>query len=117
MTKRRLPIGIQTFGKIRDQNCYYVERTPFIKALVDGGSHYFLSRLRRFGKRLFSGLNNVYLFEFKVLEMATEGAAMAQLKAKGYADKYRALGEPIHLIAVEFSKKERNILAFDTQIA
>ena len=32
---------------------------------------------------------NVYLFEFKVVEMAGEGAAMAQLKARRYADKYR----------------------------
>ena len=36
--------------------------------------------------------DNVYLFEFKVVEMAPDGAAMAQLKEKRYADKYRALG-------------------------
>ncbi len=44
MTKRRLPIGIQTLRKIREQNCCYVDKTPFIEALVDGGSRYFLSR-------------------------------------------------------------------------
>ena len=60
---------------------------------------------------LFGG--HVYLFEFKVVEMAPEGAAMAQLKAKGYADKSRALGQPIHLIAVEFSKDARNVVAFE----
>ena len=32
---------------------------------------------------------NVYLFELKVVEMAGEGAAMAQLKERGYAEKYR----------------------------
>ena len=62
---------------------------------------------------LFNG--NVYLFEFKVVEMTPEGAAMAQLKERGYADKYRALGQPIHLIGVEFSKDERNIVAFDVE--
>ena len=36
--------------------------------------------------------DNVYLFELKVMELAPEGAAMAQLKAKGYADKYRDRG-------------------------
>ena len=56
---------------------------------------------------------NIYLFEFKVVEMASEGAAMAQLKEKGYADKYRGLDQPIHLIAVEFSKNTRNITAFE----
>ena len=57
--------------------------------------------------------DNIYLFEFKVVEMASEGGAMAQLQAKGYADKYRGPDQPIHLIAVEFSKNTRNIMAFE----
>ena len=40
---------------------------------------------------------------------------MAQLKAKGYADRYRALGEPIHLVAVEFSPETRNLTRFETE--
>ena len=60
---------------------------------------------------------NVYLFEFKVVEQATEGAALAQLKERGYADKYRARGEPIHLIGVEFSKETRNVTAFEVEQA
>ena len=56
---------------------------------------------------------NVYLFEFKVVEMAPEGAAMAQLKERRYADKYRHLGYPIHLVAVEFSRDARNLAAFE----
>ena len=51
---------------------------------------------------LFNG--NVYLFEFKVVEQASAGSALAQLQERRYADKYRALGQPIHLIGVEFSK-------------
>ena len=61
--------------------------------------------------------NNVYLFEFKVVEMASAGAALAQLQERRYADKYRALGQPIHLIGVEFSKDERNVAAFDVERA
>ena len=57
--------------------------------------------------------DNVYLFEFKVVELASEGAAMAQLQARGYTEKYRSLGHPIHLIGVEFSKDTRNITAFE----
>ena len=53
MTRRRLPIGIQTFRELREQNCYYVDKTAFIKRLLDEGKHYFLSRPRRFGKSLF----------------------------------------------------------------
>ena len=59
----------------------------------------------------------VYLFEFKVVELETEGAAMAQLKARRYADKYRHLGQPIHLIGVEFSREARNIAAFEVERA
>ena len=59
----------------------------------------------------------VYLFEFKVVEMVPEGAAIAQLKEKRYADKYRALGRPIHLVAVEFSRDTRNLTAFEVERA
>ena len=60
---------------------------------------------------------NVYLFEFKVVETASEGAAMAQLKERRYADKYRGSGQPIHLVAVEFSKDARNVAAFQVEPA
>ena len=52
MTARRLPIGLQTFRELREQGCYYVDKTGFIARLVDEGKHYFLSRPRRFGKSL-----------------------------------------------------------------
>ncbi|MCY4227423.1 MAG: AAA family ATPase [Gammaproteobacteria bacterium] len=47
-----LPIGIQTFSVLREEGCYYVDKTPLIRELVRGGRHYFLSRPRRFGKSL-----------------------------------------------------------------
>ena len=37
MTRRRLPIGIQTFGEIRETDCYYVDKTPWIERLLDEG--------------------------------------------------------------------------------
>ena len=46
------PIGVQTFRKVREQDCYYVDKTATIRSLVDDGTHYFLSRPRRFGKSL-----------------------------------------------------------------
>ena len=45
MDRRRLPVGIQTFRDIREQNCYYVDKTPYARRLA--------SRPRRFGKSLF----------------------------------------------------------------
>ncbi|MCB1081638.1 MAG: AAA family ATPase [Chlamydiia bacterium] len=52
---KKLPIGIQSTKKILSENEYvYVDKTGFIKKLIDeGASHYFLSRPRRFGKSLF----------------------------------------------------------------
>ena len=79
-------------------------------AVEDGSSRGRLDLAVRFN-------DQVYLFEFKVVELAPEGAAMAQLKAKGYADKYRGLGQPIHLVGVEFSRETRNIVAFDAERA
>ncbi|MFA7607826.1 MAG: ATP-binding protein [Rhodocyclaceae bacterium] len=55
---------------------------------------------------------NVYLFEFKVVELEPEGAALAQIKQRGYADKYRDRNEPIHLIGVEFSREQRRVVGF-----
>jgi len=52
MTRQRLPIGIQDFATIRNEGFYYVDKTPLIRQLVEGGRHYFLSRPRRFGKSL-----------------------------------------------------------------
>ena len=40
---------------------------------------------------------------------------MAQLKTGRYAEKYRARGEPIHLVAVEFSRDTRNVTAFEVE--
>ena len=55
----------------------------------------------------------VYLFEFKVVELAPPGSALAQLQERDYAAKYRGGDEPIHLIGVEFSRDTRNVTAFE----
>ena len=44
---------MQTFREVREEDCYYVDKTPYIARLLDEGKHYFLSRPRRFGKSLF----------------------------------------------------------------
>jgi len=56
---------------------------------------------------------HVYLFEFKVEELGSSGSALAQMRERDYAAKYRGRGEPIHLIGVEFSRRTRNVTAFE----
>jgi len=53
MSRKKLPIGIQTFARIREDDCYYVDKTGLALQLIEEGNYYFLSRPRRFGKSLF----------------------------------------------------------------
>ena len=52
MSKRKLPIAIQTFAQIREADYYYVDKTGLALNLIDQGKYFFLSRPRRFGKSL-----------------------------------------------------------------
>jgi hypothetical protein len=47
--------------------------------------------------------------------MVPEGNALQQLKDKAYADKYQHLEQPIHLVGVEFSRDERNVVGFEVE--
>ena len=112
-----IPYQWHTNNNIADYEGYYASvfysyfaSVGFDMVVEDSGSDGRLDMAVRFN-------DTVYLFEFKVVELAPEGTAMAQLQAKGYADKYRDLGEPIHLIGVEFSRETRNLIAFETALA
>ncbi len=50
---KNLPIGIQTFERIRSGNYIYVDKTEFVYEVAQNSASYFLSRPRRFGKSLF----------------------------------------------------------------
>ena len=60
---------------------------------------------------------NVYVFEFKLVDREPQGLALARIRERGCADRYRDLGWPIHLIGVEFGREERNIVAFSVEAA
>ncbi len=49
---KKLPIGIQSFEKMRKAGYVYLDKTREMHNLVTGGEYYFLSRPRRFGKSL-----------------------------------------------------------------
>lgn len=49
----KLPIGVQSFQLLREENYLYIDKTSIIYELVATGRQYFLSRPRRFGKSLF----------------------------------------------------------------
>ena len=77
---RKLPIGIQDFESIRNDNYEYVDKTEYIYRLVNSGKPYFLSRPRRFGKSLFLSSLRAYfegkkeLFTgLKIMELEGDG--------------------------------------------
>jgi len=50
LPRKKLPVGIQTLAKLRDQGCYYVDKSGLAIDLIESGSYFFMSRPRRFGK-------------------------------------------------------------------
>ena len=46
-------------------------------------------------------------------ERSDPGAALAQLRARGYTDKYRAPSRAVHLIGVEISAESRKVAVFE----
>ncbi len=74
---RKLPIGIQTFAEIREENYLYVDKTAFVWQIANTGKPYFLSRPRRFGKSLLLSTFEAY-FEGK--KELFEGLAISGLE-------------------------------------
>ena len=64
MKLKRLPVGIQTYEKLVNNNCLYVDKTEYIYKMINLGSYIFLSRPRRFGKSLLVSTLQAY-FEGK----------------------------------------------------
>lgn len=77
--RRKLPVGIQSFEKLRSDNFVYVDKTEFVYQLVHLNVPYFLSRPRRFGKSLLLSTLKAYwegkkeLFAGLAIESLEEG--------------------------------------------
>ena len=52
MEDLKYPIGMQTFSNLIEDGYVYVDKTQYIKPLIEQGKFIFLSRPRRFGKSL-----------------------------------------------------------------
>jgi hypothetical protein len=74
---KRLPIGMQSFEKIRKGDYLYVDKTDLVYNLAANGTYYFLSRPRRFGKSLLLSTLHAYFDGRKDL---FEGLAIEQLE-------------------------------------
>ena len=77
MTNRKLPIGIQSFEKIRNGNYLYVDKTELVYRLAVSEIPYFLSRPRRFGKSLLISTLDAY---FQGRKELFQGLAIEKLE-------------------------------------
>ena len=101
---QKLPIGIQSFEKLRTEGYCYIDKTAHIYNMVTEGCYYFLSRPRRFGKSLFLNTLESYFLGKREL---FEGLAIADLEhdwteypvlhldlnTRNYADKSSLIAE------------------------
>ena len=59
--RKRIPYGMQNFEDVIKEDCYYVDKTPFIEQIEESNKYFFYIRPRRFGKTLtLSMLENYY---------------------------------------------------------
>ena len=75
----KFPIGIQQFEKLREEDWVYVDKTEHIFNLVQGGTCYFLSRPRRFGKSMLLSTLEAY---FQGKKHLFKGLAIEQLETE-----------------------------------
>ena len=59
--------------------------------------------------------DSIYIFEFKLMSAGSADDAIAQIKEKGYASQFKALGKRIILIGSSFNEEERTIGEWKTE--
>ena len=96
---RTVAIGIQSFEKIRRKNCFYVDKTSFIKEWWESEDEVTLiTRPRRFGKTLnMSMLECFFSVDYKDRGDLFEGLFIWQ------EEKYRKLQGTYPVIALSFA--------------
>lgn len=90
MQRKKLPVGIDDFGKLRKEGFYYIDKTDLIRDLLNNwGEVNLFTRPRRFGKTLnMSMLKN--FFEIGADKSLFDGLAISQETAlcKEYLGKF-----------------------------
>ena len=97
--KRTVAIGIQDFSTLREENCFYIDKTSFIKEWWESKDHTTLiTRPRRFGKTL----NMSMLETFFSVEYAGRGDLFEGLSI-WEEEKYRRLQGTYPVISLSFA--------------
>lgn len=107
---RKLPVGIQSFEKLRSEGFLYVDKTAFVYQLAKAGNPCFLSRPRRFGKSLLLSTFEAYFLGKKEL---FRGLAVEQLEQDWF--EYPVLH--LSLNAEKYDSRERLANMLESQLA
>ena len=94
----KLPIGIQSFAKIRQEGYYYVDKTPFVARLAEEGSSH----------EVRTAFNEALLTTW-----LPEPTRVREAQQKNYAAKYMAPGVAVLQVGIEFSKTTRQIVGWE----
>ncbi|MGN0894562.1 MAG: AAA family ATPase [Succinivibrio sp.] len=93
-TFKPLPKGTEVFASLREDGCYYVDKTPYLKSVfTDTAAVQLFTRPRRFGKTLLMDMFATFL---TIAEDGSSGRERKEklfegleiLKDKGFTDKY-----------------------------
>ena len=97
--KRTVAIGIQDFSTLREQNCFYIDKTYFIKEWWESKDHTTLiTRPRRFGKTLnMSMMEQFFSTRYKERADLFEGLSIWE------EEKYRQLQGTYPVISLSFA--------------
>lgn len=74
---KRIPYGMMDFVDVREDNCYYVDKTRFIPLIEQANKFFFFFRPRRFGKSLTLSMLRHY---YAVLRSSLPGNGYGSLR-------------------------------------
>ena len=102
--RRKLPIGLDNFEKLRNNDFYYVDKTKLIQLLMESGEKVNLfTRPRRFGKTL----NMSMVEQFFSIDYANRGDLFEGLSIWD-DEEYRKLQGTYPVISVSFADVKQN---------
>ena len=116
MVRKKLPIGIENFEEFSSENFYYVDKTLFIKELLQNwGKVNLFTRPRRFGKSLNMSMLKCF-FEIGSEPMLFDGLKIMQEKSlcEKYMGKFPVIS--ISLKSVDGLKYDSAVAALRTVI-
>ena len=115
--KKPLPIGIENFKRIIEENYYYVDKTNLIKDILDkGGMVNLFTRPRRFGKTLNMSMLRYY-FE-KPIDGISNKAIFDRLKIASAGERYASEQEqyPVISMTLKSAKQPNFEMAYESLV-